>query len=192
MRSRTLIPQSEIFYLLSSADSVSLGRVVYGLLWSATGVVGLTFPEASRARVLDRLRAAWPRAESMPADVAPTFVREAVDKIDRYLRGEPISLHSIRLDLSFAPPFHRKVYEAMRRMRRGSTISYGELAREVGSPHAARAIGQAMARNRIPIVVPCHRVLTSTQKLGGFTAPGGLEAKQKLLRMEGLDLPALS
>lgn len=82
------------------------------------------------------------------------------------------------------PPFRLKVLNALRRIKAGETVSYLELAALAGSPRAARAVGNAMATNVFPIVVPCHRVLGSGGHLGGFTAPGGLDLKQQLLRLE--------
>ena len=82
-------------------------------------------------------------------------------------------------------PFQRKVYEAALKIPRGQVRTYGELARAIGRPRAARAVGQALKRNRWAPTIPCHRVITSTGQLGGYTAPGGLVRKRKLLQLEG-------
>jgi methylated-DNA-[protein]-cysteine S-methyltransferase len=76
------------------------------------------------------------------------------------------------------------VLEEARRIPAGETVTYGELAARAGSPGAAREVGQAMARNRFPIIVPCHRVLAANGGFGGFSAPGGLESKARLLTIE--------
>ncbi len=80
--------------------------------------------------------------------------------------------------------FRREVYEALRQVPAGSTVSYGELAARVGRPKAARAVGRAMATNQVPIAIPCHRVLAANGALGGFT--GGLHLKRALLALEGV------
>lgn len=89
---------------------------------------------------------------------------------------------SDELDLSKATPFQRRVWEVTRLIPCGETRSYAWVAKQVGRTRAARAVGQAMARNRLPIIIPCHRVLTSDGKLGGFS--DGLGMKRRLLRLE--------
>ncbi len=86
------------------------------------------------------------------------------------------------------PPFHRKVYKALCKVPAGTTITYAELAKRAGSPGAARAVGQAMAKNPFPIVIPCHRVIASNGKLGGYSGRGGVAAKRALLAREGVFL----
>ncbi|HPD15942.1 MAG TPA: methylated-DNA--[protein]-cysteine S-methyltransferase [Planctomycetota bacterium] len=110
------------------------------------------------------------------------WARQLVRELAAYFRGEA-SRFLTPLDLSSATPFQRKVWEELRRVPFGTTLSYGELARRVGAPRAARAVGQAVGDNPIPIVIPCHRVIRSNGDLGGFSA--GLEIKRWLLRHEG-------
>ena len=92
------------------------------------------------------------------------------------------------LDLESVPAFHRRVYEVARTIKPGTTLSYGEVASRVGEPDAARAVGQALGRNPIPIIVPCHRVLAAHGGTGGFSAPGGTATKLRLLAIEGARL----
>ena len=89
------------------------------------------------------------------------------------------------LDLDALPPFRRKVFEVVRTIPAGETLSYGEVALAVGSPGAAR-VGQALGRNPFPIVIPCHRVLAAGGRIGGFTAQGGVSVKEKMLAAEGV------
>ena len=98
-----------------------------------------------------------------------------------YMAGVPIPLE-LPVDLSDLPPFTRRVLEACRRIPFGATVTYVMLAAEVGAPRAARAVGQAMARNPVPVVIPCHRVLGADGSLTGFTA--GLAWKRNLLQHE--------
>lgn len=114
----------------------------------------------------------------------PDWVRDAVDRICRHLKGEKVDLGSIPLDLEGLPPFRRKVYEVLRGLRPGQLLTYGEVALLAGSPGAARAVGQAVARNPLPILVPCHRVVAADGP-GGFSLFGSLETKERLLRLEG-------
>jgi len=101
------------------------------------------------------------------------------------MRGEACDLASVVLDMSGVPPFHRRVYEMARTIAPGCTMSYGELASRLGVPGSARAVGQALGRNPFPIVVPCHRVLASSGKPGGFSASGGVGTKLRMLALEG-------
>ncbi|MGH2759796.1 MAG: methylated-DNA--[protein]-cysteine S-methyltransferase [Actinomycetota bacterium] len=118
-------------------------------------------------------------------DGAPAQVREIAEAFDRFFAGDCTKLDGIAVDYSGVEnEFQRRVLQTLRqRVGPGQTISYGELAEVVGHPGAARAVGTAMARNPVPIVVPCHRVLASGGGLGGYG--GGLEMKRALLRLEG-------
>lgn len=152
------------------------------IAWSAPGIGCVQLPEATgqktRARVLQR----FPRAsEAAP----PSEVVRAQDAIVAYLRGEPAGLSFVLLDMDPVPPFHRRVYEAARRIPRGATTTYGALAAMAGAAGAARAVGQALARNPFAIVVPCHRVVAAGGGLGGFSANGGVMTKSLLLAIEG-------
>src|SRR5690606_15312856 len=94
-------------------------------------------------------------------------------------------LSQVKLDVSSAPAFHQRVYQVVQQIPRGTTLSYGEVAALAGSPGASRAVGQAMAKNPVALIVPCHRVTAASGKLGGFTAYGGAATKQALLELEG-------
>jgi methylated-DNA-[protein]-cysteine S-methyltransferase len=149
--------------------------------WSERGLVGVWFPEATpqatRARIERRLPTA---AETTP----PPKVAEAMARIAGLLETGRVNLADIDLDMDGIEGFERQVLEAARGIAPGATLTYGELAVRAGSPGAAREVGQAMARNRFPIVVPCHRVLAAGGGFGGFSAPGGLESKARLLTIE--------
>lgn len=124
----------------------------------------------------------------LPSDPMPPWVEQAVEKLKAFLTGAGNDLADIRLDLDGIPPFHRKVFEVLLRTRPGQTLTYGEVALLAGSPGAARAVGQAVARNPLPFLVPCHRVLASNGP-GGFSLFGSLESKARLLALEGVELP---
>jgi methylated-DNA-[protein]-cysteine S-methyltransferase len=118
-----------------------------------------------------------------PDDV-PGWVSELVDDIQRFAEGEPVDFSHVVLDLEHLTPFANRVVAACRRIHWGRTRSYGELAEESGAPGAARAVGTVMAKNRFPLIVPCHRVLAAGGAIGGYSAPDGLAMKRKLLAME--------
>jgi methylated-DNA-[protein]-cysteine S-methyltransferase len=105
-------------------------------------------------------------------------------ELDEYLRGRRTAF-SVPVDLRHVTPFQRRVLEAARAVPRGSVATYGELGRRIGRPGAARAVGQALGSNPVPIVVPCHRVLASDGSLGGYSGRGGLRTKRRLLALEG-------
>jgi len=161
----------------------ALGRC--GIAWNDRGITRIMLPEASDAATRHRLTQGAPAAIEAPA---PPAIAAAIALIVSHVRGEPAALETIALDMDGVPAFHRQVYDAARKIPSGQTVSYGELARTLGKPGAARAIGQAMGANPFPIVVPCHRVLAANRATGGFSAHGGVETKARLLAAEGVTL----
>jgi methylated-DNA-[protein]-cysteine S-methyltransferase len=158
----------------------AIGRC--GIAWGGRGIVGVQLPEAYEAATRARLLRRFPDArEGEP----PATVRRAVDAITALLRGERTDLTSVPLDMERVPEFHRRVYEAARAIPPGSTRSYGEIAKQLGEPGSARAVGQALGRNPFAIVVPCHRVLAAGGRSGGFSATGGVTTKLRMLAIEG-------
>ena len=153
-----------------------------GIAWAGSGIVGIWLPDAderkTRARLLRRLPAA---AEGPP----PAEVGVAIEAITALLSGDRRDLSGIPLDFAGVPDFALRVYRIARSIPPGETLTYGEVARRLGDPLRAREVGQALARNPFPIVVPCHRVLAANGKSGGFSAPGGVSTKLRLLEIEG-------
>ena len=156
-----------------------------GLAWSDLGLTHLQLPERSRAATEARLRrSAGPAArKAVPARIEPI-----VEALRDYFAGRRVSFAAMPLDLSEVSDFQRLVYDAARAVDWGRTATYGEIARGIGAPGAARGVGQALGRNPLPIVVPCHRILASGGKIGGFSAYGGGDAKVRLLALEGVHL----
>lgn len=149
-----------------TAFPTPLGWIALG--WSATGITTLRLLEA---------------APEPQADPPPTFVDQARSALAVFLEGGPARFEDLPLDLSGLPPFQRRCLEVLRPTRPGETLTYGELAARAGSPRAARAAGQAMRRNPLPILVPCHRVVGEGWS-GGFSFGQGLLTKQRLLDLE--------
>jgi methylated-DNA-[protein]-cysteine S-methyltransferase len=156
--------------------STAFGPVA--VAWTARGL--------SRVRLLDEANAV--DAGGGGDGPLPPVVAEAVGLLVRYFAGEAVDFAPLALDETGLSILDVAIYRELRRVPRGSTVTYGELAARAGAPGAAQAVGGAMARNPWVIVVPCHRVLAAGGALGGFSAPGGVRTKRKLLRMEGVDL----
>jgi methylated-DNA-[protein]-cysteine S-methyltransferase len=156
-----------------------------GVGWSARGLVAVQLPARDRAATERRLIA---RCSSSGAGTPPPEIAALVTDIARYLDGERVDFSAVPVDLSALDPFRRRLYETMRALPWGTTTTYGALAHTIGLTQweGARDVGEAMGRNPVPIVIPCHRVLAAGQKLGGFSAPGGAATKAKLLALEGV------
>ena len=150
------------------------------IAWSENGITRFNLP-GPRDGATSRL------GEALPAE-PPPHVAAVIDQARRYFAGEQVDFDAIGLDLSSVDPFRRAIYDALRKVGFGETVTYGELARRVGAdaPQAAQDVGVAMARNPVPLIIPCHRVLAAGGKLGGFSAPGRTETKEKMLALEGV------
>jgi methylated-DNA-[protein]-cysteine S-methyltransferase len=150
--------------------------------WSADGVSRFQLPERDRGATERRLQR---RTANVQAGDPPPMVAQLIADIQRYLAGERVDFSAVVIDLSGVDTFRRSIYEAARSIGWGRTSTYGELARQAGYPGAAQDVGQAMARNPIAIIIPCHRILAAGNKLGGFSAYQGTFAKERLLALEG-------
>jgi len=153
--------------------------------WGAGGVVGTWLPGATPAATRRAVLRRHPDAEEA---TPPLEVVDAIDGMTRLLAGEEVDLRDVALDMTGVPEFQREVYAVARGLPRGVTMTYGEIAARVGAPGAAQAVGQAMGHNPFPIVVPCHRVVAAGGANGGFSAPGGVDTKLRLLAIEGATL----
>jgi methylated-DNA-[protein]-cysteine S-methyltransferase len=152
------------------------------IAWSERGVVSVRLPDRTVAVTRTQLHSRFADATEIEP---PRRIRQGIDDIVALLRGEPRSLSDIELDFDGVPEFHQRAYALARLIPPGRTLTYGELANRLGVPGSAQAVGQAMGRNPYPIVVPCHRVVGAGGKLTGFSAPGGVETKRRMLLIEG-------
>jgi methylated-DNA-[protein]-cysteine S-methyltransferase len=159
-----------------------------GIAWSEAGIVGCQLPEGSQRRARERLLDRYP---DVPEPAPPPEVTTAIDGIVALLRGEQRDLTAVPVALEGVPDFHRRAYDLIRTIRPGRTMTYGEVARELGAPGSARAVGHAMGSNPVPIVVPCHRVVAADGRPGGFSAHGGVTTKLRILQIEGALEPGL-
>ena len=115
----------------------------------------------------------------------PPATQQAIEGLTALLRGEPRDLADVRIDNADTPEFNAKVYAIARTIPPGQTMTYGEIAERLGDRTLAREVGQALGENPCPLVMPCHRVLAASGKTGGFSAPGGVLTKLRLLSIEG-------
>ena len=152
------------------------------VVWSARGLRGVQLPlsavTATRAAVAKRYPSA---VEATP----PANIQHALGGIVALLNGERRDLRDIVIDDEATPEFNRRIYAIVRQVPPGETITYGEIAERLGDKLLAREVGTAMGQNPCPVVMPCHRVLAAGGKMGGFSAPGGVVTKLKLLTIEG-------
>jgi methylated-DNA-[protein]-cysteine S-methyltransferase len=155
------------------------------LVWNGHGIAAVRLPEESEGRMLSRLHRQFPLLE---AGAPPPAEQQAIDGMVALLEGEARDLRFCALDLRRETPFHLRVYAAAQDIPPGKTQTYGEIAALLGEPGAARAVGQALGHNPFPIIVPCHRVLASGAQSGGFSAPGGVSTKLRMLLIEGAEM----
>ena len=154
------------------------------IAWGDAGVTRFQLPVKSpeAADRLMRRRALGAEPRAPPDDIAAI-----VAAATRYFDGEETDFSQVRLDLAGENTFFAQIYPALRRIGWGQTTTYGALAKEVGAGReAARDVGEAMARNPAPLIIPCHRVLAAGGKIGGFSAPGGSATKIRMLELEGI------
>lgn len=153
-----------------------------GIIWSARGVAGVQLPEANeratRARLIRRFTGVQ---EAMPSPE----VQHAINGIVALLRGEARDLRDVKIDNEGVPEFNARVYAIARTIPPGQTLTYGAIAERLGDRALAREVGTALGQNPCPIIMPCHRVLAASGKTGGFSAPGGVMTKLRLLTIEG-------
>ena len=157
-----------------------------GLAWTPRGIDRLMLPHEDEDATRTALAAAAPDRSATTRP--PVAVRAITRRIARHLQGRPDLFRDIPIDLDGVSDFARHVYERLRAVPPGELITYAELARAAGRPGAARSIGRIMGANPVPVIVPCHRVVTARRELGGYTAPGGPRVKARILYAEGVHL----
>jgi O-6-methylguanine DNA methyltransferase len=149
---------------------------------SAFAVSHFQLPEASPQLTESRLARFCGAAERSEPSAEALAVK---NKVVQHLSGELQDFRTVPVELDGVGQFVRKVCSAIREIPAGQTVTYAELATSLGEPDAARAVGRALGRNPIPLIIPCHRVQAAGGKPGGFSAPGGRVTKAKLLAIEG-------
>jgi methylated-DNA-[protein]-cysteine S-methyltransferase len=187
---RRAVQLSDAEQIVVEAFETDLGWMA--ITWREDALQGIVFGHASRRNaelaLARSLRMSRPAGRFMSGGKSqnwPGWVKELVDSLRRFAEGEAVDFSDVPLAMEHLTPFGRRVIAACRRIPWGQTRAYGDLANECGAPGAARAVGSVMAKNRYPLVVPCHRVLAAGGALGGYSAPDGLRMKRRLLAMEG-------
>lgn len=157
-----------------------------GIAWSNRGIDHVQLP-AKSAMATAALLKKRTRGRAV-VTIPPASIKQAASRMKKHFAGQLDPLTDIKIDLSQTSDFSRKVYQALRKVKPGKIVTYAELAAKAGSPKASRAVGRAMATNPMPVIIPCHRVVTTDKKLGGFSAPQGIAAKAQMLSIEGVEL----
>lgn len=179
-----------------------LGTTSYTLFNTELGTCGIAWKESSRQNekpqvisfqlpeATEQLTEARivKKTTAHKTNTIPSSIGEIINRVKLHLKGQIQDFQDIDLDFKTTGQFAKQVYEAARTIPAGRTVTYGQLAEISGNPGAARAVGRVMGKNPIPIIIPCHRVLASGSKPGGFSAHGGLTTKMKMLDMEGVSL----
>ena len=174
---------------VSPADCAALATFLAGLHARAAPRESPTCP-APRLYVVNPYR--QPSCAAELSDLSSNrweLIHQMTTLLAEYLAGHPVDFSDVPVDLSRCSPFTRRVLEACRSIPYGETRSYKQLAECVGEPRASRAVGQALARNPVPLIIPCHRVISTSGKLCGFTARGGTAIKARLLAWEARHRP---
>lgn len=154
-----------------------------GIAWSEHGILGVQLPVGGSADATERsLRRRYPAARRAEPDGPAAG---AIAAIARYVEGDPADLAAVAIAWPDGPAFDLAVWRAARAIPYGETLTYGAVAARLGEPNRSREVGAALGRNPVPILVPCHRVLAAGSRTGGFSAPGGVETKLRLLAREG-------
>ena len=152
----------------------------FGFSGGEKGLLRTCLPASEYEEIEVRLLANSPLAQ-----FNRQFFQETQDWVAAYFNGEKADLGlETPIDLTGLTPFQRKVLTACRRVGLAKTTTYGRLAAKIGNPQAARAVGNALANNPLPLIIPCHRILAANNSLGGFSAPGGTQLKARMLRHE--------
>lgn len=158
-----------------------------GIAWNDTGLTGFQLPEETEALTAQHL-AAKSRSEPV-ADAIPDWVQTIIGRVQQHLDGRLQDFAGTRLDWSRVSDFQQAVYLQAQAIKPGFKKSYGDIPRLMALGHeAARAVGTALATNPWPLIVPCHRVVSAGDKMTGFSAPGGVRTKTRLLALEGAEL----
>lgn len=176
---------------MQGAECYSLFETPLGamaLVWRDEAVLCLRLPDTDEAALVRRIETRFPGAQSCGLVGA---AKDAADAVAALASGEKRDLRFLRVELSDMDEVSRGALSAARDIPPGETRTYGDIARRLGDVALARRVGQAMARNPAPIIIPCHRVMGEGGKLTGFSAPGGIDTKLKLLEIEGALRPSL-
>lgn len=155
--------------------------------WTDDRLSRLAFGHPSAAAAIASLDVDDKWVVSIATDT-PKWIGNLASRLQSYAAGNDEHFDDVSLDLTLLSEFQNRVVRACRGIKRGRVRTYGDLAAAAGSPRAARAVGSVMAKNRFPIIVPCHRVVGAAGSLGGFSAREGISMKRRMLELEGAEI----
>jgi methylated-DNA-[protein]-cysteine S-methyltransferase len=166
------------------------GQAPFRVAATASGIAAAEWEPDGEA-FADELRARLdmtvvPLDDAPPGDAAADILRDAIPTLEALLRGDAVDGHAIPVDLSDRPVWDRTVLDEVRRVGWGGTASYGDIARRIGAPRAARAVGGALGRNPISLLIPCHRIIAGDGTLGGYGGTGWVDRDRQRSRKEAL------
>lgn len=157
-----------------------------GISWCAQGVTAFMLPETTPEKIQEDLCSITGSVKQ--AGRVPAWIRELVQAVKLHMKGQQQDFSAVPVAIDNATDFMRAVYAEAQRIPAGTVVSYAQLAERLGKPGAVRAVGTALGKNPVPLIIPCHRIITTSGKLGGFSANGGVAAKEILLACEGVSL----
>lgn len=174
---RDMVGQSHYQLFETAAGFAAIG-------WKGGCVTNLCLPAPAALEAESALLRRLPEAVRA---TPPAEMEVVIDAVIRYFAGEHVDFFEVQIDLGEQPPFFARAYDHVHKLGWGETTTYGAVAQALeAGPEHARAVGQAMATNPIPLIVPCHRVMAAGGKIGGFSAPGGSLSKARMLELEGV------
>lgn len=178
---QNMATRTDYYLFQTAAGFAALG-------WNDAGIAALRLPAATAFAAEQALIRRFPEAQ--PSE-PPPHIRAVVDAVVRYFAGDRVEFGEVPVDMGPQTPFFQQVYALVRTLEWGETTTYGAVAKALGAgPEFARDVGQAMAGNPVPLIVPCHRVTGAGGKIGGFSAPGGSISKARMLELEGVAIDA--
>lgn len=160
---------------------------ICGVAWTHAGITAFCLPEASKRQMQMQLKKITGNSKSSTA--LPSWIKQLIQKVKAHINSNLQDFSDIPANLKGCTDFQLSVYYTAQKIPAGKVTTYKELAKAIGKPKAARAVGNALGKNPIPLIIPCHRIIASSGKLGGFLAYGGLRMKKALLASEGVYLP---
>lgn len=160
------------------------GLGVIAIAWRDAAIVRLLLPQSDTCAMARKMEAFGAAPGEPSGNVA-----EIIDMVRRYADGANIDFSGVNVSAGDVGQMREAIYAALRQVPHGETLTYGQLAERAGYKGMAREIGEAMGKNPVPLIVPCHRVVAAGGKIGGFSAPGGSVTKEKMLRLEGALTP---
>jgi methylated-DNA-[protein]-cysteine S-methyltransferase len=157
-----------------------------GIAWNERGISAFSLPESDDAALRQKFAA---HAPEVSGPTIPPWIEATIATVQAHFNGAPQDFETSRLDWSLVSGFQRSVYQHTHAIKPGYKKSYGEIAQLMGlGRESARAVGVALGSNPWPLIVPCHRVVSASDKMTGFSAPGGVRTKTRLLALEGAEL----